>query len=76
MDSNASSSNGQPPTDALTFLRWLYGDDAPGWLTVSTFDSQPTQWFPAHQLQQVATYCQAIARRCNVALWHCSCDNT
>jgi hypothetical protein len=45
MDSNASSSNGQPPADALTFLRWLYGDDAPGWLTISTFDSQPTQWF-------------------------------
>jgi hypothetical protein len=49
----------------LTFLRWLYGDDAPGWLTISTFDSQPTQWFPAHQLEQVATYCQAIAQRYN-----------
>jgi P4 family phage/plasmid primase-like protien len=53
------------PQDPLTFLRWLYGDDAPGWLTISTFDSQPTQWFPAHQLDQVATYCQAIARRYN-----------
>jgi hypothetical protein len=52
--------------DVLTFLHWLYGDDAPGWLTVSTFDSQPTQWFPAHQLDQVATYCQAITRRYNV----------
>jgi hypothetical protein len=44
------------PQDPLTFLRWLYGDDAPGWLTISTFDSQPTQWFPAQQLDQVATY--------------------
>ena len=50
----------------LTFLRWLYGDDPPGWLTISTFDSQPTQWFPAHKLDQVATFCQAIARRYNV----------
>jgi hypothetical protein len=53
-------------TDALTFLRWLYGDDAPGWLTISTFDGQPTQWFLARQLEQVATYCHAIARRYNV----------
>jgi hypothetical protein len=22
--------------DALTFLRWLYGDDAPGWLSIWT----------------------------------------
>jgi hypothetical protein len=77
-DSNASSPFGQAsspsssplghdiPQDPLTFLRLLYGDDAPGWLTISTFDSQPTQWFPAHQLEQVATYCQAIARRYNV----------
>jgi hypothetical protein len=50
---------------ALTFLRWLYGDDPPGWITISTFDSQPTQWFPANQIEQVAHYCQAIARRYN-----------
>jgi hypothetical protein len=55
-----------PSSDALTFLHWLYGDYAPGWLTISTFDSQPTQWFPANQLEQVATYCEAIARRYNV----------
>jgi hypothetical protein len=54
------------PQGPLTFLRWLYGDDAPGWLTISTFDSQPTQWFPADQLEHVAIYCQAIARRYNV----------
>jgi hypothetical protein len=56
----------QAHADALAFLRWLYGDDAPGWLTISTFDAQPTQWFQASQLEQVATYCQAIARRYNV----------
>jgi putative DNA primase/helicase len=66
MDSSRFASAGQAcPQDPLTFLRWLYGDEAPGWLTISTFDSQPTQWFPAHQLEQVATYCQAIARRYN-----------
>jgi len=57
--------NGQPEQIALTFLHWLYGDEAPGWLPISTFDHQPTQWFSAHQLDQVATYCQAIARRYN-----------
>jgi predicted P-loop ATPase len=63
---HAEQSTGQTiPQDPLTFLRWLYGDDAPGWLTISTFDTQPTQWFPAHQLEQVATYSQAIARRYN-----------
>ena len=63
---HAEQSTGQTiPQDPLTFLRWLYGTEAPGWLTISTFDHQPTQWFPAHQLEQVATYCQAIARRYN-----------
>jgi hypothetical protein len=51
---------------AYRFLQCLYGDDAPGWLTISTFDTQPTQWFQAHQLEQVAIYCEAIARRYNV----------
>lgn len=58
--------NGQPEKAIVSFLMALYGPDAPGWLTISTFDSQPTQWFPAHQLDQVATYCQATARRFNV----------
>jgi hypothetical protein len=67
MDFNGFASVGQGiPQDPLTFLRFLYGDDAPGWLTISTFDSQSTQWFPASQLEQVATYCEAIARRYNV----------
>jgi hypothetical protein len=66
MDSSRFASAGQACSqDPLTFLRWLYGDEAPGWLTISTFDSQPTQWFPANQLEQVATYCQAVARRYN-----------
>jgi hypothetical protein len=66
MTHNSNIHEHDPPgQSALRFLRWLYGDDPPGWLTISTFDTQPTQWFPANQLEQVATYCQAIARRYN-----------
>ena len=64
---NVNDTGPEGKSPGLTFLRWLYGEDAPGWLTISTFDrQQPTRWFSAHQLDQVATYCQAIARRYNV----------
>jgi hypothetical protein len=43
-DPAEKSRDQEPPSDPLTFLRWLYGDDAPGWLTISTFHrQQPTQ---------------------------------
>jgi hypothetical protein len=63
MNFNASSSNGQPPADAFTFFRSLYGDDAPGWLTISaipkTFDYMVTEWFPGHALTAAARYVKA-----------------
>jgi hypothetical protein len=46
--------------DVLNFLRWLYGDDAPGWLTISTIpqksDYMSTEWFPGHALRAAARY--------------------
>jgi hypothetical protein len=57
MNDNVSASNGQAAsTNALTFLRWLYGDDPPGWLTIWTLPDKATGWYPAHKLKQAATY--------------------
>ena len=71
---HAEQSTGQTiPQDPLTFLSWLYGDDAPGWLTISTFNNQPTQWFEACRLEDIAIYCQAIARRYNCLFLRSGC---
>jgi P4 family phage/plasmid primase-like protien len=43
-------------SDVLTFLRWLYGDDAPGWLTIWTLPDKATGWYPAHKLRHAAAY--------------------
>jgi hypothetical protein len=57
MNNNVSESNGQAASpDALTFLRWLYGDDALGWLSIWTFSDKATGWYPAHRLTLAAKY--------------------
>jgi hypothetical protein len=57
MNDNAYASNGQAAsTDALTFLRWLYGDDATGWLSIWTLPDKVTGWYPAHRLPLAAKY--------------------
>jgi hypothetical protein len=53
----AEPSAGQTiPQDPLTFLRWLYGDEAPGWLTIWTLPDKATAWFPADHLQEASIY--------------------
>jgi putative DNA primase/helicase len=54
-----SSQNGQGPsshTQTLNFLRWLYGDDAPGWLTIWTLPDKTTAWFPIERLDEASRY--------------------
>ena len=54
------------PQDPLTFLRWLYSDDAPGWLTIWLWPTKHTQWFRATHLGQAAAYAVKQAQDCDV----------
>ena len=59
---HAEPSTGQTiPQDPLTFLRWLYGDDAPGWLTIWTLPDKSTAWYPVHHLAEAAAYAASRA---------------
>jgi hypothetical protein len=44
------------PLAAAQFLRWLYGDEAPGWLTIFSLPGEHTEWFPARALEDAAAY--------------------
>jgi P4 family phage/plasmid primase-like protien len=50
------------------FLRWLYGDEAQGWLTLWLLPSKHTQWFLAHNLDKAAAYAVKQAQACDVYL--------
>jgi hypothetical protein len=52
-----AAQNGQEASSqTLNFLRWLYGDDAPGWLTIWTLPDKATAWFPLKRLDEAGRY--------------------
>jgi hypothetical protein len=46
---------------AYQFLQCLYGDNAPGWLTIWTLPDRATRWFPAQKLEDAATHAINLA---------------
>jgi hypothetical protein len=50
---------------AHQFLHWLYGDEAPGWLTIWLWPTKHTQWFHATHLDQAAAYAVKQAQSCD-----------
>lgn len=68
MAESTPPANSCPPDAhvALRYLRLLYGDDAPGYLPLCTFDDGPVHWFEAKNLGVVAQRAADLAASHNV----------
>jgi hypothetical protein len=55
-----------PDVQIAQFLRWLYGNDPPGWLTLWLLPSTHTHWFRATNLDKAADYAAQCATHCDV----------
>jgi putative DNA primase/helicase len=51
---------------ALTFLRWLYPDEPPGWITIFMLPGEHTAWFETNQFEAAATYAESRALEADV----------
>ena len=57
MNNNVSASTGQAALpDTLSFFRWIFGDDAPGWLSIWTLPDKATGWYPTDRLSLAVKY--------------------
>ena len=51
---------------ALDFLRWLYPEEPPGWVTLFILPGEQTAWFQSRQLEPAATYADTQALEADV----------